>query len=269
VRVSRIEPFWARYVAGVVATLRPTTGFQGKVTTTVPVGAGLSSSAALEIALALALGFQGTTEDLARACQRAEQLATGVPTGLLDQLASANGREGFAMMLDCRDLSISYVPIPSEVEVVVVHSGQGRQLAASGYTERVEQCRAAEAAIGPLRDATLDDVARIDDGVVASRARHVVTENQRVRDFGAAMADGNFGIAGDLMTDSHRSLRDDYASSHPTVDALVRRLVSRPGVYGARVTGGGFGGCVVALTRPGALAAEGWHVKPSAGARLL
>ena len=266
---NSIEPFWARYVAGVVKTLQPTMGLQGKVSTTIPIGAGLSSSAAFEVALALALGFEGSALDLARACQSAEQLACGVPTGILDQLASVCGREGQAMVLDCHELSVSYVPMPSDVEIVVIHSGQGRQLAGSGYSKRVSECQAAESLVGPLRLASLNNVASIDDPVIASRARHVVTENQRVRDFGVAMAAGDFREAGRIMNESHESLRVDYESSHPTVDVLVSRLQTTNGVLGARVTGGGFGGCVVAMTEPGTLRGEGWHVRASAGARLL
>ncbi len=265
--VATLNPYWARYVAGVVHTIKPTVGVTGKVTSTIPRGAGLSSSAALEVGVALALGFEGTPFEIALACQKAEQLATGVPTGILDQLASAAGREGQAMMLDCHEMSISYVPMPSDVEIVVLHSGQERHLAASGYTQRVIECRAAEVAIGPLRLATLDTLNEISDPVVARRALHVVSENQRVRDFGAAMAAREFDAAGAIMTDSHRSLRDDYESSHPVVDELVAELVATPGVLGARITGGGFGGCVVAMTRPGVLA-RGWHVHAAEGARI-
>jgi galactokinase len=267
VDVATINPYWARYVAGVVHTIQPTIGLTGKVTSTIPRGAGLSSSAALEVGVALALGFEGTPFEIALACQKAEQLATGVPTGILDQLSSAAGREGQAMMLDCHEMSISYVPMPSDVEIVVLHSGQERHLAASGYTQRVVECRAAENAIGPLRLATLAATAEITDPVIARRARHVVSENERVRDFSAAMAAGEFDAAGAIMTDSHRSLRDDYESSHPVVDKLVADLVTTPGVLGARITGGGFGGCVVAMTTPGALA-KGWHVHAAAGARV-
>lgn len=265
---STVGPFWARYVAGVVAVVRPREGLTGMVTTTVPIGAGLSSSAALEVSLALALGFEGTPLELAQTCQRAEQLACGVPTGILDQLASASGRADHAMVLDCRALTVQHVSVPDDVEIVVVHSGQERQLAASGYTERVQQCRAAEAIVGPLREATLDAVAGIGDPVLRARAHHVVTENQRVRDFAAALASGDRRGAGALVTESHVSLRDDYATSHPVVDALVDSLLARRGVLGARITGGGFGGCVVALTEPGALTGEGWHVRPAAGAHL-
>lgn len=266
--IVSLNPYWARYVAGVVSVVQPTSGLVGRVSTTIPMGAGLSSSAAFEVALALALGFRGTPFDIALACQRAEQLATGVPTGILDQLASAAGRKGHAMILDCHDQTLSYVPMPDAVDIVVIHSGQERHLAASGYTARVEECRAAEKEIGPLRSAALSATDAIRDRVVARRARHVITENQRVRDFAAAMAASNFSGAGSIMTDSHRSLRDDYESSHPVVDQLVDSLLSRRGVLGARITGGGFGGCVVVLSEPGALH-EGWHVRAAEGARIV
>ncbi len=266
--VGAMMPYWARYVAGVVRVVRPSIGLKGRVETTIPIGAGLSSSAAFEVAVALALGLEGTPFEIALACQKAEQLATGVPTGILDQLASAAGRPGQAMILDCHDHTLSYVPMPEAVDIVVIHSGQGRQLAASGYSARVEECRIAEREIGPLRLASLAAANSIADPVVARRARHVVSENLRVREFATAMAAADFQTAGAIMTESHRSLRDDYESSHPVCDELVDSLLSRPGVLGARITGGGFGGCVVAMTEPGAMT-EGWHVRAADGARVI
>ena len=264
---TEATPGWARYVAGVVHELRPQRGFHGDVSTTIPIGAGLSSSAAFEVALALALGFEGSVLELAQLCQRAEQVASGVPCGILDQLSSAGGRKGKAMIMDCHDLSLTYVDMPEHADVVVVYSGQERKLSGSEYPLRVAQCAAAEAVIGPLRLASLSGLGDIDDPVVFRRARHVITENQRVRDFAAALAEGDVRSAGALMTQSHVSLRDDYETSTPIVDALVTSLLNTPGVYGARITGGGFGGCVVALSEPGSLDI-GWVVRPSEGARL-
>ena len=259
-------PFWARYVAGVVAVTRPAAGFAGRLSSTIPPGAGLSSSAALEVGVALATGFSGSVVELAQACQTAEKLASGVPCGIMDQLASAGGREGHAMMIDCHTLNIDYVPMPSDVEVVVIF-GHHRQLAGSPYAQRTQQCAAAEAIIGPLRLATLAAITRIEDPLVAMRAHHVISENQRVREFSAAMAKGDYRTAGDLMFDSHQSLRNNFETSTPEMDSLVSSLIVERGVFGARMTGGGFGGCVVALTEPGALA-DGWHVKASAGAHI-
>jgi galactokinase len=243
---AALSPAWARYVAGVVAVLRPGTGGNGTVTTTLPVAAGLSSSAALEVATALALGFVGTARELALACQRAEQLASGVPCGAMDQLASAAGVAGFALLIDCTTLTITPVPVPDTVDIVVIHSGEPRALATSAYALRRSELEAGHLA----------------------RVRHVASENERVAAFAEALLCADVATAGRLMLASHASLRDDYEVSTPTLDALVDRLAATPGVHGARLTGAGFGGCVVALTEPGALQ-EGWVVRPSDGARVL
>jgi len=248
------EPAWARYVAGVVAQLRPAAGIDGVISSTLPTGVGLSSSAALEVAVALALGAElADPVALARRCQAAEHAARGVPTGILDQLASIGGQAGCGLLLDCTALTVTPVPLPTDVEWVVVLSDGGRSLAATAYAERVAELAIAEAAIGPLRAATADDVARLADPVVRRRARHVVSENERVHAFATAVAAGDVDAAGALMRDSHRSLRDDFESSTPAIDARCAALDQRPGVLGARITGGGWGGAVVALTRPGAL----------------
>ena len=260
------QPSWARYVAGVVAELRPTVGFTGTVTTTVPIGAGLSSSAALEVAVALALGFDGDAVDLAQLTRRAEHAASGVPCGIMDQLASAAGVAGSALLIDCHTLTVTPVPMPDDVEVRVIHSGQTRQLVGSAYGERKAAVDAAAAALGPLR--LLDDpgsVDQLDDPVVRRRARHVITENARVRRFADRLSAGDLTAAGAEMAASHASLRDDFEVSTTVLDELVDRLSATPGVYGARLTGAGFGGCVVALTAPGTLD-EGWLVRPSRGA---
>jgi galactokinase len=256
------------YVDAVAGELGAGRGFDGWIDSTVPIGAGLSSSAALEVAVALALGFTGPPLELARLCQRAEHRATGVPTGIMDQLTAAAGVEGHALLVDCTTLEITPVPLPDGVEVVVVDSGQRRALVESAYAERAAQCAAAEAVVGPLRGATKSDVARIADDVVRRRAGHVVTENARVAAFAAALDAGDIAEAGRLMAASHASLRDDFEVSTPVVDALVARLAAVPGVLGARLTGGGFGGAVVVLTRPGALK-EGWLVRPVGAAEVV
>ncbi|HUQ39094.1 MAG TPA: galactokinase [Acidimicrobiales bacterium] len=266
----RIAPSWARYVAGVVHETRPPVGFDGGVSTTLPIGAGLSSSAALEVAVALALGFEGTALELALACQRAEQVASGVPCGVMDQLASAGGVDGHALLIDCTSLTIEPVGLPDGVEVVVIHSGQERTLMGSAYAERRAACEAAAAVVGPLREATVDGLGVIVDEVTRARARHVVTENGRVRDFAAALVAGDHSAAGALMVASHASLRDDFEVSTPVLDALVDDLVATSGVHGARLTGAGFGGCVVALTDPGALPDRPslWRVRAVGGASV-
>lgn len=262
---AAVSPAWARYVAGVVAELRPAVGGVGTVRSTVPLGAGLSSSAALEVAVALALGFDGPARELALTCQRAEQRSSGVPSGVLDQMASACGVPGAALLLDCATLDVSPVPLPDGVDVVIVDSGQRRALAGSAYAERRAQCEAAVAVIGPLRTATLDDVGRLDDPVLRRRARHVVSENARVVAFASALTAGDLPAAGRLLGQSHASLRDDFEVTTPELDGLVARLAATAGVFGARMTGGGFGGSVVALTEPGALA-EGRRVTAVGGA---
>ncbi|MGI9052540.1 MAG: galactokinase [Ilumatobacteraceae bacterium] len=268
--VASVQPPWARFVAGVVAELRPVTGFTGTVTSSVPAGAGLSSSAALELAVAVALG--APTEDpvaLARLAQRAEHLARGVPTGIMDQLACAAGRDAHALLIDCATPSVTPVPLPLDVQLVVFHSGQARDLAASAYAQRVAECAAAEVELGPLRTASVDDVERLTDPLLRRRARHVVTENARVRAAAAALTRGDSATFGRLMLESHASLRDDYEVSTPAVDELVVGLAATPGVLGARLTGAGFGGCVVALTRPGTNLSGGWPVRAVDGVRRL
>lgn len=271
--VRALEPEWARYVGGVVAEINPTVGLVGDVTSNLPAGAGLSSSAALELVVALALGAD--TADpvaLARLCRAAEHSARGVPTGLLDQLACIGGVAGHGLLLDCSALTIEPVPLPppSEVEWVVISSGR-RDLAASQYSTRVAETAAIEQQIGPLRDARLDDLAALADPL-RRRARHVVTENRRVGEFAAAVRGGDIVTAAALMNESHASLRDDYESSAPIVDELVGDVRRRGGVLGARITGGGWGGCIIVAARPGALdVAEfpaAWSVRPSPGVSI-
>ena len=267
---STVTPAWGTYVAAMARELASTSGLAGTVTSTIPSGAGLSSSAALECAIGLALGFSGSATELALTARRAEHAATGVPTGIMDQLCIAAATTGHATMIDCTTLAVTRTPIPDEVDIVVELVAH-RTLLGSAYGDRVAECERAEQVIGPLRSADPDRVGAsrgILDDTARRRARHVVTENERVRSFAAALAAGDYGTAGRLMTESHASLRDDFDTSTPIMDAAVERLVHSPGVFGARMTGGGFGGCVVALTEPGAVD-SGWTVRPSAGARHL
>jgi galactokinase len=268
------EPSWARYAAGVVARLRPAHGGRLTVSSDLPIGAGLSSSASFEIAMALALGSDKKGRDLAVFCQEAEELAFGGRTGLLDQVASVFGQPGKAMVIDFSSLELEYVAVPSQAELVVVHSGLSRQVAATAYGERTRECTAAEAVIGPLHMATPGDEEAIRDAVIRRRARHVISENARVRAFSDALSESDLESAGKLLRESHESLAGDYEVSVPALDQLVSYLCSQPGVYGARLTGAGFGGCVLSLGRPGALRNQlgdksKWIVTPSLGARLL
>ncbi len=255
-----VEPAWGRLAAGVVAALaargRAPVGLDAEVSSGVPEGSGLSSSAAFEVALALALcdvaGLELDRVELALACQEAEQRATGVPSGVMDQLASLFGAVNAALLIDCRSLEIEEVPLPDGVAVLAVHSGVPRRLEATEYAERRAGCEAAARALGlrSLRDATLEQVR--DDPI----ARHVVTESGRVRAVADALLAGALREAGRLFAESHASLRDDFRVSTPELDVLVEELV-RAGAHGARLTGAGFGGSVVAIASAGDAAVVG------------
>jgi galactokinase len=241
---ENVSPPWGRYVAGVAAELgNDCRGFRGTVSTTLPIGSGLSSSAALEVAVALACGAPHEPLALAQLCQRAEQRATGVPCGIMDQLTSVAGVKDHALLIDCHSLEISPVTIPSSARIVVKFIAH-RRLASSAYGQRVTECATAERLIGPLRSASLRDVESIADDVILRRARHVVSENERAC---GALRANDLARFGALMVESHASLRDDYEVSTPEMDAAVEAAIAIPGVYGARLTGGGFGGCIVIL----------------------
>ena len=255
------------------ALVRPASGGVGRISSTIPAGAGLSSSAALAVALALVFGAEGVPMTFAQLCQRSEE-AIGAPVGLLDSLVSAGGEDGHALLIDFASMAVVPVPVPPGAEVVVVHSGQGRALGHTPYAARQAECEAAALELGsPLGLAEPADVTGLLDPVLRRRTRHVVTEGRRVRDFATALREGDLTDAGRLMVESHRSMSSDFEVATPTQDAIVEDLVARPGVHGARMTGGGFGRCVVALTEPGALdvSAPGglsWRVRPAAGASV-
>ena len=249
-----IQPRWGRYVAGVLFELAQlgidVPGFTGEINTTLPIGSGLSSSAALEVAIArVALDISNrrmSDTDIALLCQRAEHIASGVPCGIMDQLCVAIGRPNTATLIDCHSLDVQHVAIPDEIEIVTRFVSH-RTLVGSEYSERVEDCRQVEIIIGPLRSATINDLQKITDQRLLQRARHVITENQRVRDFAAALSRKDFTSAGAHMLASHRSLANDYETSNDQMNRAVQEMMSEPGFLGARMTGGGFGGCIVGL----------------------
>jgi len=257
---------WLRYVEAVHRLVPDARAVSGRVATTIPIGAGLSSSAALEVAAALAFGFRGSVVELAQLCRQAEHDATGVPCGIMDQLCIAAGRAGHATLIDCRSLEVAHVAVPDSVKVVVRFI-VSRTLEGSEYATRVAECAAAEAIVGPLRDAALRDLVAITDERVRRRAVHVVSENARVLAFAAALSAFDFGLAGEIMLEGHRSLAENFDVSTAAMDRAVREIAETPGVYGARMTGGGFGGCVVALCDPDARV-DGWVVQASDGAHL-
>lgn len=260
----RHDPGWERYAAGVLnlvtRRLGPIQSFRAVVGSSVPVGAGLSSSAAFAIALVrFAESLVGRELDLlvkARLCQQAEHEYAGVPCGLLDQLAILNAQPSHATLLDCRTLGAAAIPIDlDQIAILIVHSGVERSLAGSVYRERVEACERAARLLGvtDLRDLDPDpphaQLARLPESL-AARVRHVVTENARVHAFARALRDQQWAVAGEAMFASHQSLRDDYQVSCPELDAIVdqaRSIGLEGGVYGCRMTGGGQGGCAVAL----------------------
>jgi galactokinase len=253
---------WGRYVAAVANELaelgRPAVGVEGVVEANLPRGAGLGSSGALEVVVALALcavaDFELEPLELAQACRRAEQRAVGVPSGILDQAASLLGREGRALLLDCGTFEGRWVPLPPGLAILVVDSGERHSLETSGYANR-----RAELEAGDVR-----------------RVRHVANENERVLELVDALQRNDLQVLGSLFLGSHASLRDDYEVSTPTLDAVVAAALEA-GALGARMTGGGFGGSVVAVAKRenadavlrGTLeraGSQGWIVEASSGA---
>ena len=264
---------WLDYVAGTAWALGeaglPLTGLRGVIASTLPTSAGLSSSAAIELASAWAMLDDGALAidrfELARRCQRAENGYVGVMGGLMDQFAESCGVAGSALFLDCRSSEWRSVALPRDLDLVVLHTGSPRSLTRSEYNVRRSQCEAAVAALSgadpsirSLRDVTpdrLEAAAGRLEAVEFRRARHIVSENERVGATVAALEAGDLDAVGRLFAASHASLRDDYEVSSPELDAMVEIAVGVPGVIGARMTGAGFGGCTVNLVRPEAVAA--------------
>lgn len=273
---ASIVPEWGRYVTGVAALLNVEHGFSGSVSTTLPLGGGLSSSAALELSTALTLCLVNdlptlTSLELAQLCRFAEHLATGVPCGIMDQLTCASGVVGRALLIDCHSLQVSPIEIPQDVNIYVQFIAH-RQLASSAYSDRVTQCAQAEEHIGPLRLAEVGSVRNIADDVLRRRAMHVVSENDRVRRATVALTLQDMTTFGQLMNESHQSLRDNFEVSTAQMDEAVRSAQQTPGVFGARMTGGGFGGCIVIAADSSAnlKSLEGaMRVKPVSGAQLI
>ncbi|QOD93375.1 MULTISPECIES: galactokinase [Microcella] len=258
---------WSAYPLGVAwalgesgADLSAVPGLDLFIDSDVPVGAGLSSSAAIECAVALALNdvwrLGRDRAQLARVGQRAENVAVGAPTGIMDQSASLLGAADHAVFLDCRSLLSELVPLglaEAGLAILVIDTGVKHAHATGGYGERRSACERGATALGAssLRDVTVDDLPRAQqllDDVTYRRVRHVVTENQRVLDTVAVLRDAGAAGIGDLLDASHRSMRDDFEISVPELDLAVETAVGA-GALGARMTGGGFGGSAIALVR--------------------
>jgi galactokinase len=254
---------WGDYVAGVARELiRAGCAVEPSellIQSTVPVGSGLSSSAALEVAIALALLGDQKMEglELARLCRRAENQFVGMPCGIMDQYVSVFGRANSAIKIDCRSLEHETVGLPAGIEILAVNTMVKHELGQSAYRQRVAECAAAVEAIRlrnprveSLRDAGVAELTEAVPAVPRKRARHIVTENARVEEFIAACRRADLGALGELFVASHRSLQQDYEVSCVELDFLVDGAMGIPGVLGARMTGGGFGGCTVNLLRP-------------------
>ncbi|MEX0869592.1 MAG: galactokinase [Nitriliruptoraceae bacterium] len=252
---------WGRFVAAVAAELhdlgRAPVGMRGELRSDLPQGAGLSSSAALEVVLATGLvqaaEFELAPLDLAALCRRAERRAVGLPSGIMDQAASVLGRADQAVLLDCGTLEYRYVPLPEDHVVLIADSGVRRRLETSGYARRTEELAQALPVLAGRRPCgvaveELDELLAGLDEIPARRLRHVVTENERVRRTEAALHDGRLDDLGRLFAAGHASLRDDYEVTIPELDRLVELAVDG-GATAARMTGGGFGGAIVALVR--------------------
>ncbi len=251
---------WGEYVRGVAWALQgtgfPLEGWEGVISSDIPIGAGLSSSAALEIATAKAFSVVGnwkfTPESMARIGQKAENEWVGANTGIMDQMISAAGKADHALLIDCRDLTTRHIPLPAETAVVIMDTSTRHAHTDSGYNERREQCEAAANYFGVshLRDVTMDqfDLRSADLGdLPRRRARHVISENERVLRAVAAMIAGDVVEMGQLMNDSHISMRDDFEITNNELNIMAHLAQTQPGCFGARMTGGGFGGCAVAL----------------------
>ena len=260
---------WIDYVAATAWAMRdaglPVRGFRGVLDSTVPIGSGLSSSAALEMASSWALAVPGAPRPdagkMAAIAQRAENKYVGLNCGIMDQFASAAGRAGHALLIDCRINQFKTAPMPAGLSLVVCETGSSRKLEASAYNTRRSECELGvkiiaerETGVTALRDV---DVAMLERNrsrlpeIVANRCEHVVREDARVLETVTALGDGDLDALGRLFAASHASLRDLYEVSSPELDAMVDIAVAVPGVVASRMTGAGFGGCTVSLVKSG------------------
>lgn len=254
---------WLDYVQGVTQVLQQEghrlRGFDLRIDSDVPLGSGLSSSAALEVSLMRGLreAFDLEIDDvqIARLGQKAENDFVGAPVGIMDQMAASLADEGKALFLDTRTLRFERVPLPAAAELVVIDSGVAHSHAGGEYRTRRQECEKAAELLGfpQLRDLDIQDLWRLValPEPLDRRARHVITENARVRGAVSAMREGDLERLGKLLYLSHQSLRDDYEVSVPEIDLLVDLARKEPDVYGGRITGGGFGGSVVIVAEAG------------------
>ncbi|KAL2077920.1 hypothetical protein ACEWY4_025605 [Coilia grayii] len=288
------KPRWANYIKGVIQHYRghPMPAFQAVICSTVPLGGGLSSSASLEVAIYTFLQQlcpdDGDEMAKAMACQKAEHTHAGVPCGIMDQYVSVLGREAHALLIDCRSLEAAPVPlVDHRLVILITNSNVRHTLTGSEYSTRRKQCEEAAALLGKnsLRDATLEDLEAARDGmddITYRRARHVIEEIKRTSQAAEALRQEDYTEFGRLMVESHNSLRDQYEVSCKELDELVNAAMEVDGVYGSRMTGGGFGGCTVTLLQAHSVEEAKQHIMeryngspsfyittPSEGARVL
>ena len=251
---------WVEYIKGVAWALKNKgyrlEGWEGVIAGNVPIGAGLSSSAAIEIVSALAFSLTSNIEwdarQMALIAQQAENNWMGVSSGIMDQMISASGQAGHALLIDCRNLETQPAPLPSGSVVVILDTGTRRELVDSAYNERRFQCEEAAKFFGvkALRDVTIEQFETKKgqlDPLIARRARHIITENKRTTEAAQAMQDNDSVKMGQLMKQSHISLRNDFEISSKALDLMADLAQKHKACFGARMTGGGFGGCAVAL----------------------
>jgi galactokinase len=297
--LDKSEPSWGEYIKGVAWVLQDhgytLSGWEGVLTGDVPIGAGLSSSAALELATArafsIASGFDWQPKHIARLAQIAENAWVGTNCGIMDQMISAIGEEDHALLIDCRSLETTAVPLPLHATTIILDTGTRRGLVDSAYNQRRAQCEnvATQFNVPALRDISLQQLEQEQnhiDKIAYQRARHVISENERVLESVEALHQADLTAFGQLMNASHVSMRDDFEISREEIDIMVAIAQNQDGCFGARLTGGGFGGCAVALVHIDAttsfvtnvqqlyqlktgLDAKIYTTRPSSGARVL
>jgi galactokinase len=261
-QITHTDSGWGEYIKGTTWALQEAgyrlQGWEGVFAGDIPIGAGLSSSAAIEVgttrAFSAVSNFSWSPVEMAKIAQNAETQWVGLKCGIMDHLISAAGEEGHALLIDCRSLDLQPVLLPPEVEVIILDTKTRRGHVDSAYNERRAQCDAAAELFGvtTLRDVSLPEFTDKQDGLaplLRVRARHVITENNRVQEAVKAMGRGDAHELGELLNKSHASLREDYEVSGFELDAIVESAQNFPGCFGARMTGAGFGGCAVAVIR--------------------
>lgn len=259
-KISKGPAGWTAYIKGVIWALKSQfvdlNGFQGVIAGNLPIGAGLSSSAAFEVAVAKAFCISSNVDlsntELAQICQRAEREWVGVNVGIMDQLISACGKHGQALKLDCRTLESDTIPIPDGISFVVLDTNTRRELSQSAYNTRHDEVESAAQIlkVPALRDASLSMLTKEKDkfpSTIYRRARHVISENDRVLAFVNAMKDHDLQKMGELLNESHTSLRDDFEVSSEELNIIVNIAKAQPCAFGARMAGAGFGGCALAM----------------------